>query len=217
MTAEQVEKVFTAFEQADSTIAIRFGGTGLGLAISQNLVKQMGGTITVTSRAGEGSVFSFTVNLIKAEAVPESSTGQAGSLKPEDSIPCLRGKRILLAEDIEINRIILGELLSETQVTIDEAVDGQEALDKFAASAEGYYDLIFMDIQMPNLDGYEVAVQLRALKRSDAKIVPIIAMTANAYREDVEKALNSGMNGHVAKPVDLKELMQVLTEKLEDR
>ncbi|MDR0878206.1 MAG: transporter substrate-binding domain-containing protein, partial [Treponema sp.] len=187
MTEAQVAKIFTAFEQADSTIAVRFGGTGLGLAISRNLVKEMGGTITVTSRIGEGSAFSFDVNLKKtgANAIPAPPAGAESRETP----PELRGKRILLAEDIEINRMILGELLSDTHVTIDEAVDGREALDKFAASPAGYYDLIFKDIQMPNMNGYEAAQQIRALENERAHASKSLEFARTEGSEQTPKGL----------------------------
>jgi CheY-like chemotaxis protein len=117
-------------------------------------------------------------------------------------------------EDVEINRMILMELLEDTHVQIEEAEDGQKALDTFAASPPNHYDLVFMDIQMPNLDGYEATTRIRALDRPDARAVPIIAMTANAYREDIDKALSVGMNGHVAKPIDINTVLRVLREKL---
>jgi CheY-like chemotaxis protein len=208
MTDEQLGKIFKPFEQADTSIAARFGGTGLGLSISQNLVNQMGGAITVKSSQGKGSSFCFTITLEKTEYTQED-------LNPVgDAMPDLSGKRILLVEDVDINRMILIELLEDTHVEIDEASDGKIALDKFAASELGYYDLIFMDVQMPNMDGYEATLQIRALDRSDAKLVPIVAMTANAYREDIDKAQSVGMNGHVAKPIDLSAVMRTLREHL---
>ncbi|MDR1618443.1 MAG: response regulator [Treponema sp.] len=207
MTEAQRAKLFTAFEQTDPGIAVRFGGTGLGLAISQNLVNQMGGVITVKSRPGEGSAFSFTILLEKTELAPEEEPVM------DDSVPDLTGKHILLAEDIEINRLIMRELLAETRAGIDEAADGKEALDLFIANP-GRYDLVFMDVQMPNMDGYEASRRIRAFNRSDAADVPIIALTANAYREDIEKARAAGMNGHLAKPVDIKAVMYMLKTKL---
>ncbi|MDR1506196.1 MAG: response regulator [Treponema sp.] len=203
MKEEQMENLFNAFEQADDTIAVRYGGTGLGLAISQTLVKLMGGLISVKSEYGRGSAFSFTLYMERAAAGADSEA-------PPENIPDLSGKRILLAEDIEINRIILKELLGETHVLIDEAEDGKEAFDKFSASRENWYDLVFMDVQMPNMNGHEATKKIRALDRSDAGKVPIIAMTANAYREDIDKALAAGMNGHLAKPVDMEEVRKVL-------
>jgi CheY-like chemotaxis protein len=168
----------------------------------------MGGRIAVKSKVGEGSEFSFTIGVEKTEYAREQS------VDPLLSLPDLEGRRLLLAEDIEINRIILRELLTETHVEIEEAVDGQDALEQFSASVPGYYDLIFMDVQMPRMDGYETTRRIRAMDRPDAKAIPIIAMTANAYREDVEKAIDAGMNGHLAKPIDLQATGRVLAEWL---
>ena len=210
MTGEQMAKLFTPFEQADSSIAARFGGTGLGLAISQDLVTQMGGQITVSSKPGEGSVFSFTIGLEITSQVQEEETKA-----PEDFLPELKGKRILLVEDIEINRMIIAELLSDTHVEIDEAADGQEAVNKFSAAKPGYYDFIFMDVQMPNMNGYDASRRIREIEAErgqdeSARAIPIYAMTANAYREDIDKAIQSGMNGHVAKPIDVKVIFSIL-------
>ena len=216
MSEEQMKKLFTPFEQTDPNIAVRFGGTGLGLVISQDLVNQMGGQISVQSKLGEGSVFSFTIGLDVTEPAKKKN------LIPDDFVPELRGKRILLAEDIEINRIIIGEILSDTHVDLEEAVDGQDAVDKFLAAEPGYYDLIFMDVMMPNLNGYEAASRIRDIERDrrsrnvSFKTVPIYAMTANAYREDIDKAIYSGMNGHVAKPVDSNIIMRILGENFPD-
>jgi CheY-like chemotaxis protein len=208
MTADQMKNLFTPFEQADDTISTRFGGTGLGLAISQNLIKQMGGLITVESEFGKGSSFEFTLDMDKTETLP------AGKIPGETGLTEFPGKRILLVEDIEINRMILMELLADTKLQIDEAADGRLALDIFTASPEGYYDLIFMDVQMPNMNGHEATRMIRGLPRGDAKTVPIIAMTANAYREDIDRALVAGMNGHLAKPIDIGEVMKTLDQWL---
>jgi len=205
MTEEQVGRLFGAFEQADSTIAARFGGTGLGLAISQNLIGQMGGQIAVESVYGQGSAFSFELMLPKAE-IEAAGGGQ------DMTAPKLPGKRILLVEDIAINRIILIDLLSETEAIIEEAEDGREAVRQFEASPNGYFDLIFMDVQMPNMNGYEATRAIRQMTRPDAAAVPIIAMTANAYREDIEAARQSGMNAHLAKPVDMVEVFRALRQ-----
>jgi signal transduction histidine kinase/ActR/RegA family two-component response regulator len=204
MTPDQIAKLFTIFEQADQSISVRFGGTGLGLAISQNLVKLMGGLITVESSFGKGSAFEFTLDMEIAEPAADTPSPDSGAARD------ISGRRILLAEDIEINRTILLELLGDAKLKIDEARDGREALEKFAASPVAYYDLIFMDIQMPNMDGHEATRRIRALPREDAQSVPIIAMTANAYREDIDLALAAGMNGHLAKPIDIDQVMKVL-------
>ena len=242
MTKEQLGKLFKSFSQADSSIFNRFGGTGLGLSISQNLAVMMGGKISVESTPDAGSSFSFILCFPIAEGKEEIPLGE--------TVPNLLGKRILLAEDVEINRVILTELLAETNVEIDSVADGQAAVDAFNEKEPFYYDLIFMDIQMPVLDGYEAAKKIREIeekrlmelpkeemgarssKGSLAKKVmefpketptrlselenrvPIIAMTANAFREDIEKALNAGMNGHLSKPIDINAVMQLLVEKL---
>ena len=195
MTEEQLEKLFLAFEQTDNAIAVKYGGTGLGLAISQSMVSEMGGKIEVESICGVGSRFWFSLTLPKSEMTADE-TQDEGELD-------LNGLHILLAEDVDINRIICAELLSETGADIDEAEDGEIALERFNASGEGYYGLILMDIQMPKMNGYETTAAIRALDRPDAKTVPVIAMTANAYNEDVEQALQSGMNAHIAKPLDI--------------
>ena len=207
ISSEQMEKLFKVFEQADDTIAIKFGGTGLGLAISQNLIKQMGGEISVESELGKGSVFKFSLRLKRAEVI------QAENINA-DLMVSFEGKRILLAEDIEINRIIMLELLADTMMDIEEAVDGEDAVMKFNESPIGYYDIVLMDIQMPNMNGYEATRAIRALNRQDSETVPIIAMTANAYREDIERAKNSGMNDHLAKPVDVEALKQTMAHWL---
>ena len=207
ISEEQIPNLFTAFEQGDSSIFLKYKGTGLGLAISQNIIKSMGGEIVIESSPKEGSTFHFTIKLQKTDL-------QELSGDEEQSIESLNfnGNRILLAEDIEINRVILTELLASTGVEIDEAVDGKQVLEMFEQSAFNYYDLIFMDIQMPNMDGYQATDAIRKLHRPDAKSIPIIAMTANAYREDIEHALEAGMNGHLAKPIDIGAVKQLLYE-----
>ena len=208
MTPVQMSKLFSAFEQADANIATRFGGTGLGLAISQNLVRMMGGLITVQSAPDMGSTFTFSLDMAR------TGSEAADAATSDDTIPDLRGKRILLVEDVDINRQILMELLADTHVAIDVAVDGLEAVKKFAASPDRYYDLIFMDVQMPNMDGYEATRRIRALEREDAALVLIVAMTANAYRDDMERGQAAGMDAHLAKPINIGAIMRLLAERL---
>ena len=203
---DQLDNLFNSFEQADSSIAVRFGGTGLGLAISQNLVGMMGGQITAQSELGIGSRFEFSITL--ENAALESSE------QVSIDIPDLTGKRILIVEDLEINRLILSELLADAHPEIEEAEDGIQAVALFEASPAGYYDLIFMDIQMPNMNGYEATQAIRELDRVDATAVPILAMTANAYKEDIDHAISSGMNSHLSKPIDIGEVMSALREHL---
>lgn len=211
MSEEQMGKLFVAFEQADSSIATRFGGTGLGLAISQSLIQQMGGKITVASRPDQGAAFTFELLM---DLLGEGETAEDQYV---DETPDLTGRRILLAEDVEVNRVILQELLAETGVKIDEAVNGRKAVELFASSAPGRYDLVFMDIQMPEMDGYAAASGIRALDRPDARSVPIVAMTANAYQEDIQRAMDAGMNAHLSKPLDITEMMKLLARFLGDR
>jgi CheY-like chemotaxis protein len=203
ITKKQQEKLFKAFGESDDRLLMKKAGTGLGLAVSQNLVNMMGGTIELASELGGGSTFSFTLTFEKAGL--EKSTGNF-------VIPNLSGQNILIAEDIDINRMVLSEMLRDTNVNIDEAADGALAVEKFSASTEGHYSFVFMDLLMPNMDGHTAAREIRNLNRSDAKSVPIIAVSANAYAEDIEETLRSGMNKHLAKPIDFSELMQVLIE-----
>jgi signal transduction histidine kinase/CheY-like chemotaxis protein len=202
ITQEQQQKLFIAFEQG-SINSMKHGGTGLGLAISQSLVKMMGGEIKCESVPNKGSAFSFSITFEKAEASDESV---------QIKVPDLMGKRILMVEDIEINRIVLCELLAETNAIIEEAFNGEEALEKFKNSSEGYYYFIFMDLLMPKMNGFDTTRNIRSLKRSDAASVPIVALSANAYDIDVASALEAGMNGHLAKPLDFAALMQALIE-----
>jgi len=203
MSDEQMGKLFIPFEQTDSTIAVKFGGTGLGLSISQNLIGMMGGIIKVISKPNAGSRFFFDLSFEKGEIMAEEKVFQPDFVN-------LKGKKLLLTEDVDVNRLIIGEILAPTGLTIDEAENGQRAVEIFDNSPFGYYDLIFMDVQMPVMGGYEATRKIRALERDDAKKIPIIAMTANAYKEDVEEAFASGMNEHLSKPIDVNALMKVL-------
>ncbi len=206
---EKIPELFTAFEQANASISSKYGGTGLGLPISQSIVSKMGSTIDVESVPGEGSTFSFNLIVDLCEmAEPE--------VDEDLPMPDLTGKRVLLVEDIAINRIIVKELLSPANLVMDEAPDGQTAISLFTSSPIDFYDLIFMDIHLPDMNGYDITKHIRALDRPDAGKVPIIAMTANAYREDVEKSLSVGMNAHLAKPIDLKEVNKVLHKYLKN-
>jgi signal transduction histidine kinase/CheY-like chemotaxis protein len=217
MDEEQIGRLFKSFEQADSSISKRFGGTGLGLAISKSIVDIMGGRIWAESEPGIGSVFAFEVPLKTAEyrdvtgpddAAPQETDGGDDSGLHVD----LSGVRVLLADDIEINRDIVTEMLADTGVTIEEARDGRETVQLFGDSPPGHFDLILMDVQMPEMDGYEATRKIRSMDRPDAKSVTIIAMTANALKADVENALKAGMDGHIAKPIDFQAAIKLLKE-----
>lgn len=201
ISEEMRERLFKPFEQANQ-ISSETTGSGLGLAISQNLVHNMGGQIKVDSVTNKGSTFYFTLSLKRTTDTPD----EAGEAK----VPNLQGKTVLVAEDILVNRVVLEELLKKTGIAVEVAVDGAKALERFETSKPGYYDIIFMDIQMPNMNGYEATEAIRALDREDAKTIPIVAMTAFAYAEDIVKAKESGMTDHMAKPLEVNILWEIL-------
>jgi len=209
---DQQDKLFDSFHQTESSTTRNYGGTGLGLSISKSIVEMMGGRIWVESEIGKGSTLTFTVELRRCNHFADTL-----SLRESDFRPIIRetyeGRQILLVEDVDINREIVLTLLEPTLVSIDYAENGAEAVRMFEASPEKY-DMLFMDIQMPEMDGYEATRLIRALDTQRAKSVPIIAMTANVFREDVEKCLESGMNGHVGKPINIDELIGWLRQCL---
>jgi PAS domain S-box-containing protein len=218
---EQRKKLFTLFEQGDGSIARRYGGTGLGLAIVKSIVELMGGEIDVESSPGKGSVFFFTITVGKEETVPAEAPLPAREEKAgkdeEEKAPRYSGRRVLLAEDVEINREIVIALLEDTGVRIDCAENGLRAIEMFKASPLKY-NMVFMDIHMPGKDGYEATRCIRNLeKEKGLPAVPIIAMTANVFREDVEKCIASGMNDHLGKPIDLAELLKKMDAFLLNR
>ena len=203
ISEEAVGSLFKPFQQADNLIAQKYGGTGLGLAISKNIVQMFGGDIAVTSVVDQGSEFSFSLLL------PESDTETGEVIRVDAISDRLQGKRALLVDDVAINRVIAGSMLETTGIAIDEASDGAEAVKTFAGSAENNYDIIYMDVQMPVMNGYDASQAIRALDRNDAKTVPIVALTANAFKEDIDMAIASGMNAHLAKPMDMEKTMEV--------
>ena len=207
MSPEFVPHVFESFTREQPSTVSGIQGTGLGMAITKNIVDLMGGTISVRSTQGEGSDFAVRLRLKTCDAAP------AAKAAPEtEAVPAERfeGLKLLLVEDNELNREIATDILEEEGFSIDIATDGTEAVEKLRACEPGQYDLILMDIQMPLMDGYEATRQIRALPREDVCQIPIIAMTANAFEEDKKKAFEAGMNGHVAKPIDVPVLLETI-------
>ncbi|GHV39508.1 hypothetical protein FACS1894187_19560 [Synergistales bacterium] len=211
ITSEQKNKLFQSFQQAEESTTRKYGGTGLGLALSKQIVELTGGNIWVDSAPGEGSTFGFTTKAPRTEPVPENEEAAdvGEDIKPGE----FKDRVILLAEDVEINREILISLLESSEATIDSVEDGLQAVEMFEKNPERYH-LILMDVQMPVMDGYEAARRIRAAENIYAAKVPIVAMTANVFQEDIERSLASGMNAHLGKPVDLTKLLVALRRYL---
>ncbi|MDR0842212.1 MAG: response regulator, partial [Acidobacteriota bacterium] len=205
---EFLDRMFEPFEQADNSISRKYGGTGLGLAISWHLVGLMGGRIRVESEERKGSCFSFSVRF-GLEEEGTVAAREAAAVRREKT-PDFSGMTILVVDDVEINRVILKSFLAGTGAVIEEAENGVEAVGKVLASTPSYYALVFMDMQMPNMDGCTATRRIRASGHPDAARLPIIAMTANVFKEDMQEALDAGMNGHVGKPIDFNIVMDTI-------
>ena len=218
---ENYDKIFESFEQENVDVTYKYGGTGLGLSIVKRFTGLMGGGIHVTSVQGSGST--FTVDLpfgkIKESGKPtrfSDINGRNDLAKDCYAVDYdFKGKRILLVEDNELNREIAEELIGVTGASVESAEDGVQAVEMFKESAEGYYDLILMDVQMPHMDGYEATRCIRVLGRSDAQKVPIFAMTANAFAEDVQKSREAGMNAHISKPLNIRAVYKQMNRYLQ--
>lgn len=211
ISTEQQQRLFRTFEQAERNTARNYGGTGLGLAISKNIAKMMDGDIFVKSKLGEGSCFIVHFSLkIATKEILETKKADDNKETADENVN-FTGHTVLIVEDIAINREIIMAMLKPTGISIETAENGAEAVSMFQ-NAPDKYEMIFMDIQMPVMDGYEATQKIRALKNERSKTVPIIAITANAYKEDVEKASASGMNGHIAKPIDFNILIKILSK-----
>jgi len=214
ISSEQQKRLFKSFQQAESSTTRKYGGTGLGLAISKSIVELMGGKIWVVSEPEKGSTFTFTIMAKRgkaAEIVNEHTAGGARQAEETrmDISGLFAGRRVLLVEDVEINREIVLSLLEPTQLEIDCAENGAEAVRMFS-EAPDKYELIFMDVQMPEMDGYEATRRIRSLDNPNGKTVPIVAMTANAFREDIEECLAAGMDDHIGKPIDFEKVIEKL-------
>lgn len=214
MSPEFLQRLFQPFERSDSPRASHAEGTGLGMAITKNITEMMQGSIRVESTEGEGTVFYIELPFKKGAPHPQQTLPDASKAGDAGTDTDYSNRRLLLVEDNELNLEIAKELISVTNVRIDTAVNGQEALEKVSASSPGYYSLVLMDIRMPVMGGYEASRKIRSIDRPDLRQLPIIAMTADAFTEDKQRALDAGMNGHIAKPIDLRELYNVLGKYL---
>lgn len=211
MPPEFLEHIFEPFTRVEDAYTSKVGGTGLGMAIAHNIATKMGGNIEVTSQQGEGST--FVVNLyLKLQENPQEEAPKEqmdGRVQERD----YTGFRILLAEDNDINRELAQNVLEMTGVQVDTAVDGKEAAEKFAKSPTGYYDMIFMDVRMPVMDGYQATRMIRSLQRGDSQL-PVVALTANAFADDVVSSMKAGMNEHIAKPLKISRIYATLDKWL---
>ena len=215
MSEEFLEKIFVPYERETRFGARNVQGTGLGMPIVKSIISQMGGQITVSSRLGEGSTFTVTLPLVPvrqedraAEDVSESQD------QAQRQMASLEGRRILLAEDNEINMEITTEILQMNGVLVTQAWNGREAVEAFERSVPGEFDAILMDMQMPEMDGCEAARRIRRLPREDAAKIPILAVTANAFAEDIAATTKAGMNAHISKPIDFSVLCDTLSSFL---
>ena len=209
MSKEYLDRLFVPFERASDSKIEQIEGTGLGMPIVYNLIQLMQGEIQVESELEQGSKFTITLffPLQNKENIPEESQ------EPQKKI-FFEEKRVLLAEDNELNVEIAQEILKNYGLEIAVAYNGQEAVQIYQEKEAGYFDMIFMDIQMPVMDGYTAAGKIRNSDKADSSQIPIAAMTANAFSEDVQKAMHAGMNDHVAKPIEIDKLEKVLTKWL---
>ena len=206
-----LERIFEPFSREQNTTLSGIHGIGLGLTIAKSIVDRMGGALEVRSEPGQGSTFTATLHLRRQAR--QAAAGPGG-----EGLPSLgEGRRILLVEDNEINREIETELLQDVGFTIDEAVNGAIAVEKVRASAPGEYDLILMDIQMPVMDGWQAAQAIRGLANPALASIPIVALSANVFQSDINKSLDSGMEAHLTKPIDIPALLKTIERILKRR
>ena len=203
MKPEFVTKVFEAFAQEEGGSRTTYKGTGLGMAISKQLSELMGGTVEVESEYEKGSKFTLIIPMT-IDTTPREE-------EEEEELEDLEGLRILMAEDNELNQEIAQELLEDVGATVEVADNGLIAVNKFRDNPPGTFDLILMDVMMPEMDGIEATKTIRALDREDAKTIPILAMTANAFEEDKKKVLDAGMNAHLSKPIEMDLVMKTIS------
>ena len=214
ISEDYLPKIFEAFSQEDSSAANKYGSTGLGLSITKNLVELMGGTISVQSEKGVGTTFTLTVTLANSDRHDEAAAGDDPAAGGHTH---LEGRRVLLAEDVEVNAEIMVVLLDMHGMEADIAENGQVAVDKFASHEPGYYSAVLMDMRMPVMNGLEATEAIRGMDRADAARIPIIALTANAFDEDVQRSMQAGLDAHLSKPVEADALFATLEALIEQR
>lgn len=215
MSEEFLPYLYDAFSQEDSSSTNIYGSSGLGMAITKRMVELMGGSIEVESVKGEGTTFTVTLALGESDRKDDAADRSAEAY--EDNKAGLRGRRILLAEDVVINAEIIKMVLSQAEIKVDHAENGRIATEMFRDHDEWYYDAILMDMRMPEMDGLEATKTIRAMDRADASGIPIIALTANAFEEDVQRSLEAGLDAHLSKPVEPEVLFRTLEDLIEKR
>lgn len=214
MTKEFMNSMFQPFSRSKEAEQMQIKGTGLGLSVIKGLVDIMCGTIDVESEEKKGSLFRITLPFSLDTKVKTENLSNSSDKNKAENTFSIKGKHILIVEDNALNLEIAVEFLHILELDIETASNGKEAVEIFSSSSDYYYDAILMDIQMPIMDGYEATKRIRNLNRTDSDTIPIIALTANAFKEDIEKALSCGMNGHIAKPIDIENLRKILLEHL---
>lgn len=215
MDQEFVDKIFQPYERSKNVTSNEIEGSGLGMFISKNIVEMMNGEIYVESKKGEGTKFTVIFHLKEISEQPEKEKTEQNE-ETQIASDAMKGKRILLVEDNDMNREIAQEFLTEEGILVENAVNGKEAVEKMEQSSLYYYDLILMDIQMPVMNGYEASAAIRRMDREDSGL-PIIAMTANAFSDDIRQAKEAGMNEHIAKPIDVSVMFSVLSDWMNDK
>lgn len=211
MSKEFLSQLFTPFVQEDENITTKYGGSGLGLAIVKSYVDMMGGTISVESEPNKGTEFTVSIIFTKtSHALPENTATTS-----EPSAVSYAGKRALLCEDNDLNAEIAQIILENQGLVVERAENGEVGVAKYLCSAVGYFDIIFMDVRMPQMDGYEATRIIRASARPDAQEIPICALSANAFADDIKQSMEAGMNEHLSKPLDVNRLLEVLNKYIE--
>ena len=216
MSEEYQSHIFEPFTRAEDDERVsKIQGTGLGMSITRTVIQKMGGDIKVSSKIDEGSKFVFTVYLgIQKKNEASDGDGENKLSLKDFSDSDFSGRKVLLVDDIELNREVTSEILKAAHLDVEFAENGEEAVEKIQTASDGYFDIVFMDVQMPIMDGYEATTKIRALDSEYAKKVPIIAMTANAFSDDIDRAIDAGMNGHISKPLEFNRLLNTLKKYL---